>query len=215
MERKLPVYLLIDTSGSMKGERIAAVEEGLDALLRSLRENPLATQCVWLSVITYDLEAKILVPYSKLEKVGVPDIPTPQTSPTNLGEALELLYERFHEEFTFTVPNRRGDYKPIAIIMTDGAPSDTQLFKAMAEKIRKEISWSRVICLAVGGEARIEPLKKLTDEVYSLESANAATFAKFWDFASDVIKQQSSRVSAGGAGVSRDPELPDGIRRVD
>ena len=33
MSRRLPVYLLIDTSGSMKGEPIESVKVGLDAMI--------------------------------------------------------------------------------------------------------------------------------------------------------------------------------------
>ena len=40
--RRLPVYLLIDTSGSMKGEPIESVKVGLEALVSSLRTNPYA-----------------------------------------------------------------------------------------------------------------------------------------------------------------------------
>ena len=37
--RRLPVYLLIDTSGSMRGEAIASVNVGLNALISSLRKD--------------------------------------------------------------------------------------------------------------------------------------------------------------------------------
>ena len=38
--RRLPVYLLLDTSGSMAGEPIEAVKNGVQMMLHSLRQNP-------------------------------------------------------------------------------------------------------------------------------------------------------------------------------
>jgi len=40
--RRLPVYLLLDTSGSMSGEPIEAVKNGVQIMISSLRQNPQA-----------------------------------------------------------------------------------------------------------------------------------------------------------------------------
>ncbi|MDQ7046949.1 MAG: TerY-C metal binding domain-containing protein [Sulfurovum sp.] len=58
MSRKLPVYLLIDSSGSMNGEPINSVNEGLRAMMNALRQDPYALETVLLSVITFDREVK-------------------------------------------------------------------------------------------------------------------------------------------------------------
>ena len=50
--RRLPVYILIDTSTSMRGEPIIAVELGLKALMESLNRDPYALETVCLSIIT-------------------------------------------------------------------------------------------------------------------------------------------------------------------
>ena len=42
--RRLPVYILIDTSGSMHGEPIEAVRNGLQVLISSLRQDPYALE---------------------------------------------------------------------------------------------------------------------------------------------------------------------------
>ena len=56
---RLPVYLLIDTSGSMSAAPIAAVNQGISRLIDSLRNDATAAKSVWLSVITYDLVARL------------------------------------------------------------------------------------------------------------------------------------------------------------
>jgi uncharacterized protein YegL len=52
--RRLPVYLLIDTSGSMKGEPIESVKVGIESMLATLRQDPYALETVHISIITFD-----------------------------------------------------------------------------------------------------------------------------------------------------------------
>ena len=58
MARRLPVYLLIDTSGSMKGEPIESVKVGIETMLSTLRNDPYALETVNISIITYDKDVK-------------------------------------------------------------------------------------------------------------------------------------------------------------
>ena len=67
--RRLPVYLLLDTSGSMRGEPIAAVNVGLGALVASLRQDPSALESVHVSVMTFDAEVKVVVPLTPLDQL--------------------------------------------------------------------------------------------------------------------------------------------------
>ena len=38
--RRLPVYLVLDTSGSMNGAAIEAVKNGVQVMISTLRQNP-------------------------------------------------------------------------------------------------------------------------------------------------------------------------------
>ena len=86
--RKLPVYLLIDTSGSMQGEPIESVKVGLEAMLSSLRSDPYALETVNISIITFDRDVKQLLPLTPLDNLQMPDITTPESGPTHTGRAL-------------------------------------------------------------------------------------------------------------------------------
>ena len=52
--RRLPIYLLLDCSGSMMGEPITAVQTGLQNLVATLRQDPYALETAFISVITFD-----------------------------------------------------------------------------------------------------------------------------------------------------------------
>ena len=47
--RRLPVYIVVDTSESMFGEPIDQINRSLDLMLASLHRNPYALETAWLS----------------------------------------------------------------------------------------------------------------------------------------------------------------------
>ena len=65
--RRLPVYILIDTSGSMFGEPIEAVKVGLNDMVATLRQDPYALETVWISIITLRHWKTSPYPISKLQ----------------------------------------------------------------------------------------------------------------------------------------------------
>ena len=209
--RRLPIYILIDTSGSMRGEPIEAVRVGLDALATSLRRDPFALETVWLSVITYDREAKVVVPLTDLGDFTVPILSTPETSPTNLGEGLELLFSRYRLEVKRSTSTEKGDWLPMLVIMTDGAPSDTLLFKQNVAML-KSYKFARIICCAAGPKAKVEPLKQIPDAaIYSLDTLDSSSFSKFWSWVSASVGAQSQRLSDS---LGELPPPPDEIQLV-
>lgn len=184
--RRLPVYLLIDTSGSMKGEPIESVKVGLEAMIASLRQDPFALESVNISIITFDSSVKQLLPLTELENLQLPEIQTPDSGPTHLGAALELLCKVVDKEVQLSTPERKGDWMPLLFIMTDGKPSDIQLYNQMIPEVKKK-NFASVIACAAGMRARTEPLKQLTDQVYSLDTVDSSTFKQFFKWVSDSI----------------------------
>jgi uncharacterized protein YegL len=190
--KKLAVYILIDTSGSMSGEPIEAVKAGLGSLFSALNRDSQALESVHLCVITFDREARILMPLRGIANLGLPAIADPRSSPTNLGEALRLMCRLRDAEVRKPSADDEGDWLPMCVVMTDGSPSDTALFGEMCDLLAaNRHPFSRIIGCAAGPKAKTEPLKRFATDVVSLETMDTNGFSKFWQWVSQSFAEHS------------------------
>ncbi len=201
--RRLPVYLLLDCSGSMYGEPIEAVKNGVQVLVSTLRQDPYALETAYLSIITFDSSAHQVAPLTELSAFQQPNIQA--SGCTALGEALSLLSQRADQEVTKTTEEKKGDWKPLVFIMTDGEPTD-DLNKGLAEF--KKRKWGMVVACAAGAGANTDTLKKITECVVSLDTADSATIKAFFKWVSASVSTGSMKVEEAGAEATTLSELP-------
>ncbi|MBD5298842.1 MAG: VWA domain-containing protein [Bacteroides sp.] len=201
--RRLPVYLLLDTSGSMYGEPIEAVKNGVQVLLSTLRQDPYALETAYLGIITFDSSAKEVAPLTELSAFQMPDLQA--SGCTALGEALSLLTKKADQEVTKTTPEKKGDWKPLVFIMTDGEPTD-DLNKGLADF--KKGKWGMVVACAAGAGANTDTLKKITENVVSLDTADSSKIKAFFKWVSASVSSGSMKVEETGVEAATLSELP-------
>jgi uncharacterized protein YegL len=201
--RRLPVYLVLDISGSMSGEPIEAVKNGVQVLVSTLRQDPYALETAFLSVITFDSSARQLVPLTELSMFQMPDIHA--TGTTSLGEALSLLANRASTEVAKTTAEVKGDWKPLVFLMTDGEPTDNWQKGLNDFKNQK---FGMVVACAAGSGANTSILKQITEVVVQLDTADSATIKAFFKWVSASVSTGSQKIEASGKDVSGLNELP-------
>ena len=201
--RRLPVYLLLDTSGSMSGEPIEAVKNGVQVMISSLRQNPQAIETAFISVITFDSAAQQIIPLTDLASFQMVDIKA--TGVTALGDALKLVANKIDTEVAKTTTEQKGDWKPLVFIMTDGIPTDD--WQSGLTEFKKRKTAFTVAC-AAGSGADTKILKQITDNVVSLDTADSASIGKFFLWVTASIGVSSTKVEDGGKEVAGLNELP-------
>lgn len=194
--RRLPVYLLLDTSGSMYGEPIHALNNALSGMVNTLRSDPQALDSLWLSIITFDREVKEIVPLTELALFQLPEITCPQSGPTHTGKGLELLYDKVSADVRKGTATQKGDWKPLLFLFTDGAPNDKQLYREMIPKV-KSLSFGAIVCCAAGKLADDSLLKELTNDVVHLDTVDSQTLKQFFKWVSDTIEQGNKSQGTG------------------
>jgi uncharacterized protein YegL len=186
--RRLPVYFLLDTSGSMNGEPIQALNNALSGMVSTLRSDPQASETLWISIITFDRVVNEVMPLTELQSFQLPEIVCPKSGPTNTGKALELLYDKVNKEVRKGTPTQKGDWRPLLFLFTDGKPSDLLLYSEMIPRI-KSLNFGAIVGCAAGTLADNVKLKELTDTVVHLDTADSATLKQFFKWVSDTIEQ--------------------------
>ncbi|HEX8462700.1 MAG TPA: VWA domain-containing protein [Segetibacter sp.] len=186
--RRLPVYFLLDTSGSMYGEPIQALNNAMSGMINTLRTDPQALDSLWISIITFDREVKVVVPLTELVTFQLPEIMCPQSGPTHTGKALEVLQQTVKKDIIKGTDTRKGDWRPLLFLFTDGKPSDIQLYREMIPKI-KAMNFGAVVGCAAGHLSSNVMLKELTDTVVHLDTADSSTLKTFFKWVSDTIEQ--------------------------
>ena len=195
MARRLPVYLLIDTSGSMKGEPIESVKVGIESMLSALRNDPYALETVSISIITYDKDVNQLIPLTPIDDLQMPEITTPESGPTHMGAALEMLCDKVDKEVNKGTSEQKGDWMPLLFLMTDGKPSDIQAYNNVIPKV-KNSHFATIVCCAAGPKAKTDELKLLTDKVYQIDTLDSASLMKFFEWVSGIIGEGNKSMGA-------------------
>ncbi len=201
--RRLPVYLVLDTSSSMNGEPIEAVKNGVQVLISTLRQDPYALETAYLSVITFDSTAQQLVPLTELGSFQQPNIKA--TGTTSLGGALSLLAQKIESEVGKTTADTKGDWKPLIFIMTDGSPTDDWQ-KGLAEL--KKVKTGVIVACAAGPGAETRILKQITEVVVQLDTADSATIKAFFKWVSASVSSGSQKIETGLGEAATLKDLP-------
>jgi uncharacterized protein YegL len=201
--RRLPVYLVLDTSGSMSGEPIEAVRNGVQTLVAALRQDPQALESAYISVITFDSSARQVVPLTELAQFQMPDIQASGT--TAMGEALQLLATRRAQEVVKSTPEKKGDWKPLVFLLTDGQPTDDLQGGLAAFNQQK---WGIVVPCAVGTGADTSALKLVSESVVALDTADSNSLKSFFKWVSSSIATSSKSVNEGRKEITGLDQLP-------
>ncbi|OOQ56734.1 vWA domain-containing protein [Mucilaginibacter pedocola] len=186
--RRLPVYFLLDTSGSMFGEPIQALNNALSGMINTLRTDAQALDSLWISMITFNRDITELMPLTELVNFQLPEISCPQSGPTHTGMALEMLYEKVRTGVQKGTATQKADWKPLLFLFTDGKPSDILLYREMIPKIQS-LNFGAIVACAAGHNANDMMLKELTDTVVHLDTADSNTLKQFFRWVSDTIEQ--------------------------
>lgn len=212
MNRRLPVYLLIDCSESMIGGGIEAVRSGFAAMLFKLRSDPHALETVHLTVITFDAEARTLVPMTPLLDFQAPEL---HIRPgTSLGAALNLLADRIQSEVRKTSHETKGDYRPLVLLLTDGQPGDD--WKSSLDRIGAQVKPrpANIYAIGCGEDVDFSVLQSITDVVLRMDDMGPESFGKLFVWLTASVSSASQGMGESVDGKIKLEKLPENVRSV-
>lgn len=198
--RPLPIFVLADTSGSMRGEKINELNLALREMLNALNKADDIRGKFQLCVITFGREAEVLQPLADIEAMTIPELKAAGKTP--MGQAFELVSNLIEDKETVT----SRAYTPTIVLISDGIPTD-----CTEDMYRRKnyYDWEPLnvlhhgersskcqrLALGIGEDADIDMLKTFIDnpEIPLIKTKDASGIPKFfrWVTMSTVARMNS------------------------
>lgn len=192
--RRLPIFLLVDVSESMAGKNLDNMEMGITRIIKTLRSDPYALETAYLSTIAFAGKVKVLNPLTEISTFVPSKLPI--GGGTSLGLALTKLMDEIDRTVVTSSHDRKGDWKPIVFLFTDGSPTDNVDSPIMRWN-KSYRTKANLVAVSIGQDADLEVLMRLTESVLVLSDTSDDSFARFINWVSRSIQSQSRSVSAG------------------
>ncbi len=121
-EPRVPCVLLVDTSTSMQGPRIAELNAGLETYKQELVADPLAAKRVEVAIVTFGGRVTRLVEFVTAIQFEPPKLQTIGGTP--MGEAIRIALDMIEERKNAYRDHGIAYYRPWVFLITDGEPTD-------------------------------------------------------------------------------------------
>ena len=173
-------------------------------LLDDLKGDPQALETVHLSVITFDNEARQSVSLTELMYFKMPKLRA--HGQTALGEALHVLKDCISHEVRKNTAEHKGDWKPLVFLLTDGYPTDKDVFQREIQDL-SSLHAANIIACAAGARADTKFLKQITNNVLVMNNVSAGDMADFFAWTTASLALMSEKISTG-APINLPPPPP-------
>ncbi|MEO0250162.1 MAG: VWA domain-containing protein, partial [candidate division WOR-3 bacterium] len=151
-EPRCPCVLLLDTSGSMRGAPITALNEGLRTFKHDLVQDELAKKRVEVAVVAFNSEVRLVQDFIIADRFEPPWLSAEGLTymGTAINYALDLLQARKGQYRA----NGIAYYRPWVFMITDGEPQGEpdEVVELAAQRIRHHEENRQVVFFAVGVE---------------------------------------------------------------
>lgn len=197
--RALPVFILLDVSGSMGGEKIETVNIALKEMLNSFKkiENPKGI--IELCLITFgDNKVNVIKDLSQLNDADVYTLNAAGNTP--MGMAFEKVAEMIEDK---NIVSSRA-YTPTIVLISDGNPTD---YNPTGKSIEEIMSWESLIkihsgertskatklAMGIGGDVDTNILKAFinNNEVPVISAKDNNTISKFFEWVTMSVSVRS------------------------
>lgn len=165
------ICFCLDTSYSMQGKKITALNKAINNLISTNREDPYNSDMLDMAIVIFGgIKPKVILPFANVKDVENQKFKA--AGGTHMAEGIEMAIELITEEQTKFKEMGTTFYHPILYIMSDGKPDDS--IDSVASKIKELINNKKLktFCVAYNNDddseqnkkAALETLEKLTNE---------------------------------------------------
>jgi uncharacterized protein YegL len=156
-EPRCPCLLILDTSGSMRGQPIHELNAGIGIFKDELSADAMASKRVEIAIVTFGPVA-IAADFQTADLFAPPTLVAAGDTP--MGAAIDTGLALLDQRKQMYRVNGISYYRPWVFLITDGGPTDT--WKPAAEKVKTGEAANHFSFFAVGVEgARMDVLQEI------------------------------------------------------
>lgn len=205
---RVPVCLCLDVSGSMEGEPIEELNQGVKLFYDAIKDDEVALYSAEVSIVVFGgSDAKCIVDFASLELQPDPPCLT-ANGMTPMGEAVNLaldLLEQRKEEYK----DKGVDYyQPWLVLMTDGGPNgDSRKLQIAIERTCNMVNSKKltIFPIGIGSCADMETLERFSPSPQKPPlRLQGLKFKEFFEWLSKSVSKTSQ--STPGENVKLDLE---------
>ena len=149
-QQRTPCVLVLDASGSMAGEPIERLNKGVKKLENCLKEDEIALSRVQIAIVEVG-GGEPTLHSDWADAVNFDAEPMEVSGLTPLGEGLEMALDKIEEIKELLRKEGIGLTRPWMIVITDGAPTDSESTWQMAvERCKSAVEDKKVSIFPIG-----------------------------------------------------------------
>lgn len=211
---RIPVCLCLDVSGSMAGERIDELNQGIELFYNAIKDDEVALYSAEISIVTFDDRATQLVDFASLELQPMPPRLT-AGGLTYMGEGVNLALDLLEQRKKEYQDKGVDYYQPWLVLMTDGEPNGNAIeFNRAVSRTVSLIDNKKltIFPIGIGSDANLNILAQFSPNKPPLR-LQGLKFKEFFTWLSQSVSKVSQ--SSPGEKVTLDTDAIKGWGSLD
>jgi uncharacterized protein YegL len=194
-ENRCPVILLVDTSGSMAGGPIEALNEGLKTFRETVLEDEQASLRVDVAIVGFG-PVELVQDFVTIDQLNPPHLVANGLTP--MGEAITFALDLLESRKVTYRANGIQYYRPWVFLITDGAPNPGSPWQQAAQRVQMAEQQRKLSFFAVGVQgADMNTLSQVAPPMRPPLMLNGLDFKSMFLWLSDSMVRVSSSTVGG------------------